>query len=187
MVHVRINVGLTETLVLVVVVDMVVLSGSAREYKRERDKRVRREDCIAEEGGRDEAVDTFEVDNSVGTGDEESSKRVCREAGFDVADGGNDCGDGAEGRPVVENDRDCIRAHADEASHFVGWAKECPAEVVWVVYDRDLLRVVRDEEEAKGVSKPRHLYVKICFGVHRAGETGDVPVPGLVYRVERGE
>ncbi len=80
-----------------------------------------------------------------------------------------------------------VRAHADEASHFVGWAKECPAKVVWVVYDQDLLPVVRDKEEAKGVSKPHHVYVKIRFGIHRAGETGDVPVPGLVYRVERGE
>ena len=48
------------------------------------------------EGGRDEAVDTFEVDNFTGAGD--------GEAGLDVADGWNDRGDGAEGQPVVKND-----------------------------------------------------------------------------------
>jgi hypothetical protein len=135
MVHVRVNVGLTKTFVLVVVADMVVSSGLAREYERKRGKRVRREDCIAEEGGRDEAVDTFEVDNSAGAGDGESSERFCREAGLDVADRWDDRGDVAEGRPVVKNDRGCIWAHAYKASHFVGWAKKCPAEVVWVVDD----------------------------------------------------
>ena len=135
MVHVRVDVGLTKTFLLVVVADMDVSSGSARKNKRERGKRVRREDCIGEEGGRDEAVDTFKVDNSAGAGDGESSKRFCREAGLDVADGWNNRGDVAEGRPVVKNDRGCIWAHADEASHFVGWAKKCPAKVVWVVDD----------------------------------------------------
>ncbi len=53
MVHVRVNVGLTKTFVLIVVADMVVSSRSAREYERERGKQVRREDCIAEEGGWD--------------------------------------------------------------------------------------------------------------------------------------
>jgi len=135
MVHVCVDVGLTKTFVLVVVTDMVVSSGSAREYERERGKRVRREDRIAEEGGRDEAVDTFKVDNSAGAGDGESSECFCREAGLDVADGWDDCGDVAEGPPVVDNDRGCIWARAEEASHFVGWAKKCPAEVVWVVDD----------------------------------------------------
>jgi hypothetical protein len=62
-----------------------------------------------------------------------------RRVASSAADGRNDRGDGAEGRPVVENNQGHIRAHADEASHFVGGAKECPAEVVWVVDDRDLL------------------------------------------------
>jgi len=105
MVHVRVDVSLTKTFVLVVVTDMVVSSGSAREYERERDKQVCREDRIAEEGGRDEAVDTFKVDNSTGAGDGESSECFCREAGLDVADGWDDRGDVAEGQLVVDNDR----------------------------------------------------------------------------------
>ena len=43
-------------------------------------------------------------------------------------------------------------SHADKASHFVSGAKECSAKVVLVVDDRDFLRVVCNEEEAKWVT-----------------------------------
>ena len=124
MVHVRVDVGLVEIFNLVVVADMLVSSGSAREYERERGKGVRREDRVAEEWGGDEAVYAVEVDNSALAGDGESSKRVVGEAGLDIVDGWDDCIDRAEDRPVVKNDQGCVRAHADEASHFVGWTKE---------------------------------------------------------------
>jgi hypothetical protein len=90
----------------------------------------RQEDRIAEEKGRDEAVYAVEVDNSTGAGVGESSERIVSEAGLDFADGWDNCFDGADGGPVVEDDQGCVWAHANEASHFVGWAKECSAKVV---------------------------------------------------------
>ncbi len=33
----------------------------------------------------------------------------------------------------------------------------------------------------------RHFYVKVCFEVHCAGETGDVPVAGLTHHGEQVE
>ena len=129
-VHVRVNVDLVEIFVLVVVSDMLVLGGSAHEYECKWGKGIRQEDLIAEEKGRDEAVYAVEVDNSTGAGVGESSKRIVSEAGLDFADGWDNCFDGAEGGPVVEDDQGCVWAHANEASHFVGWAKECSAKVV---------------------------------------------------------
>ncbi len=74
-----------------------------------------------------------------------------------------------------------IQAHPDKASHFVGGVKECPPKIVGVVDDGDFLRIVHHEEETKGLVELRHFYVKICFEVHRASETGNVPVVGLVH------
>jgi hypothetical protein len=56
-----------------------------------------------------------------------------------------------------------------------------------IVEAGDLPRAVFHEEKTVGLVEPHHFYVKICFKVHRAGETGDVPVAGLVHRGERVE
>ena len=88
---------------------------------------------------------------------------------------------------MIEDNGGGIWARPDEASHFVGGAKECPPKIVGVVDDGDFLRAVCHEEEIEGLVEPRHFYIEICFKVHRTGETGDVPAAGLVHQGDRVE
>ena len=88
---------------------------------------------------------------------------------------------------MIEDNRGGIRASPDEASHFVGGAKECPPNIVGVVDDGDFLQVVCHKEETKVLVELRHFYVKICLELHRASETGNVPVAELIHRDERVE
>ena len=85
---------------------------------------------------------------------------------------------------MIEDNWGGVLARPDEASHFVGGAKECPPKIVGVVDDGDFLPVIRHEEETEGLVEPCYFYVEICFEVHHAGETGDIPVAGLVHRGE---
>jgi hypothetical protein len=55
------------------------------------------------------------------------------------------------------------------------------------VEDGDLPCAVRHAEEVVGLVESRHFYVGICFEIHRAGETGNFPVAGLVHSGERVE
>jgi hypothetical protein len=59
--------------------------------------------------------------------------------------------DGAKGSVVVKHDRDGGGANHNKAAHFVGWADEGAANLVWVVKNGDPLLVVRREEKAKGI------------------------------------
>ena len=43
------------------------------------------------------------------------------------------------------------------------------------------------EDNVEGLIELCHFFVGVRLEVHRAGETGDVPVPGLVYHIERSE
>ena len=65
--------------------------------------------------------------------------------------------------------------------------RSVPPTVVGLVDDGDFLRVVRHEEETKGLVESHHFYVEICFEVHHAGENCDVLVAGLVHCGEQVE
>ncbi len=56
-----------------------------------------------------------------------------------------------------------------------------------VVNDGNLLLVVRREEETEGLDELRHFYLKARLEIHRAGETGNVAVAGLVHRGDQGK
>jgi hypothetical protein len=56
-----------------------------------------------------------------------------------------------------------------------------------IVEDGDLPRAVCHEEKTVGLVERRHFYVEVCFEVHCAGETGDVPVAGLFHHGEQVE
>ncbi len=88
---------------------------------------------------------------------------------------------------MVNNDGDGCRAHPDKASHFVCGAEEGSAKVMEIVEDGNLPRAVCHEEKTIGLVEPRHFYVKVCFEVHCAGETGNVLIAGLVHHGERVE
>jgi hypothetical protein len=88
---------------------------------------------------------------------------------------------------MVNNDGDGCRARPDEASHFVCGAEEGSTEVMEIVEDGDLPCAVHHEKKTVGLVEPCHFYVEVCFEVHRASETGNVPVAGLVHRGERVE
>jgi hypothetical protein len=88
---------------------------------------------------------------------------------------------------MVNNDGGGFRAHHDEASHFVCGVEEGSAKVMEIVEDGDLPCAICHEEKTIGLVEPRHFYVKVCFEVHRAGETGDVLVAGLIHHGERVE
>ncbi len=90
---------------------------------------------------------------------------------------------------MIHNDGDSCGSRPNEATHFVGGAEEGAAKVVGIVEDDDLLFVVSNKQEAVGLVEARHFCVEARFEVHRAGETSDVPVAGLVChgkQVEEG-
>jgi len=74
MVHVRVDICLTETLALIVVADMVILSGASTSASGANESAER---IALRRKGAGRKQYTFEVDNSTGAGDEESSK-FCR-------------------------------------------------------------------------------------------------------------
>ena len=87
-----------KTLVLVVVTDVFLSSGASRDNEVEGGRGFFQKDSIAEEWGREEAVDTIEVGGSPsGAGGEESLEVARREAGLDVFDGRDDHVDGVDG------------------------------------------------------------------------------------------
>ncbi len=53
--------------------------------------------------------------------------------------------------------------------------------------DGDLPRAVCYEKEIVGLVESCHFQLGVCFEVHRAGETGNVSVAGLVQHGERVE
>jgi hypothetical protein len=65
--------------------------------------------------------------------------------------------------------------------------KEGCAKVVGVVEDGDLLRAICHEKEIVGLVELCHFQLGVCIEVHRAGETGNVLVAGLVHCGERVE
>jgi hypothetical protein len=107
---------------------------------------------------------------------------VGRGAAHDVLDGGDDCLGQAEGCNVVHNDGGGRRAKPDKAAHFVGGAEEGAAKIVGVVEDGDFLFFVCREEKTVGLVAPCHFYFKACLKIHRASETGDILIAGLVHR-----
>ncbi len=88
---------------------------------------------------------------------------------------------------MVNNDGDGCRAHPGKASHFVCGAEEGSAKVMEIVEDGDLPHAVCHKEKTVGLVEPHHFYGEVCFEVHHAGETGNVPVAGLVHCGERVE
>ena len=88
---------------------------------------------------------------------------------------------------MVDNDGYGYRACSDEASGFVRWTEGCPTEVIGVVEDGDRPCAGRHEDNVEGLIELCHFFVGVRLEVHRAGETGDVPVAGLVHRGERVE
>ncbi len=72
-------------------------------------------------------------------------------------------------------------ARPDKASYLVRGAREGSANVMEVVEDGDLHRAVCHKEKAVGLIELHQFFVKVCFEAHCAGETGDVPVAGLVH------
>ena len=86
--EVCIDVFFVKILVLTVIADMFLSSGLARKNKGKGGGVVHQEDHIAEEGGREEAVEAFKVDKPVGGGGGKGGKHVNCEAGPDVCDGG---------------------------------------------------------------------------------------------------
>jgi hypothetical protein len=152
---------------------------------------VRCEDHIAEEGGGEEAPEGFKVNETaaVGGGSGEGGEIVCHGTVCNVLNGGDDHLDQAERSLMIHNDRDGCGSRPDEATHFVGGAEEGAAEVVGIVEDDDLLFVVGNKQEAVGLVEACHFCIEACFKVHRASETGNVPVAGLIRhgkRVEEG-
>jgi len=95
--------------------------------------------------------------------------------------------DGTKSSVVVDHDGDGGGPDPDEAAHFVGGAKEGPAEVMGVVEDGDPLLIVRREKKGEGLDELRQFFTEARLGIHRAGETGDVAVTSLVHRGDRGE
>ena len=144
---------------------------------------VRCEDHIAEEGGGEEAPEGFKVDKTaaVGGGSGEGGKIVCRGTVCNVLNGGDDHLDQAERSLMIHNDRDGCGSRPDEATHFVGGVEEGAAKIVGVVEDGDSLFFVCREEKTVGLVKRSHFYFEACLKIHRAGETGDVLIAGLVY------
>ncbi len=118
-------------------------------------------------------------------GSREGREVVNHGAAHDVFDGGDDRLDQEESSVVVHDDGDGGRANPDEAAYFVGGAEKGAAEVVGVVEDGDLLFVVGRKEKTVGLVEPRHFYVEACLKIHRAGETSDVSIAGLVHRGDR--
>jgi hypothetical protein len=88
---------------------------------------------------------------------------------------------------MVDNDRDGYRACPDKASNFVRWTEEGPTKIMGVVEDGDPLCAACHNDDVEGLIELCHFFVGICFEVHRAGETGNVPVAGLVHHGERVE
>ena len=82
---------------------------------------------------------------------------------------------------MVDNDGDGYRACPDEASNFVRWTEEGPTKIMGVVEDGDPLCAACHEDDVEGLIELRHFLVGVCLKVHRAGETGNVPVAGLVH------
>ncbi len=41
------------------------------------------------------------------------------------------------------------------------------------------------EEKTVGLVEHPHFYFEACLKIHRAGETGDVSIAGLIYRGDR--
>ena len=56
-----------------------------------------------------------------------------------------------------------------------------------VVEDGDLPRAVCHEDEKVGLVESRHFHIRVSFEIHCAGETGDVPVAGLLHHGEQVE
>ncbi len=65
--------------------------------------------------------------------------------------------------------------------------KEGSANVIGVVEDGDLPRAVSHEEKIVGLVESCHFQLGVCIEDHRAGETGNVLVAGLVHRGEQVE
>ncbi len=164
--------------------DVLLLSCPCGNDQRKGGKGVQCEDCIAKEGSGDEAQERLEVVKAaaVGGGGGEGCKVVGREAAHDVLNGGDNHLGRAEGCNVVHDDRDSGRAYPDEAAHFVGGAEEGAAKIVGVVEDGDFLFFVCRAEKTVGLVKPCHFYFKACLKIHRAGETSDILIAGLVHR-----
>ncbi len=82
---------------------------------------------------------------------------------------------------MVHNDRDSRGANPGEAAHFVGGAEEGATKIVGLVEDGDFLFFVCREEKTAGLVKPCNFFFEACLKIHRAGETGDVLIAGLVH------
>ena len=88
---------------------------------------------------------------------------------------------------MVGNDGDGYRACPNEASDFVRWLEEGPTKMMGVVEGSDPPCAARHKDDNEGLIELRHFLVGVHFEVHRAGETGNVPVAGLVHRGEQVE
>ena len=86
-----------------------------------------------------------------------------------------------------DNDGYGYRACPEEASDFVCWTEEDPTKIMGVVEDGDPLCAVCHKDNIEGLIELCHSSIGVCLKVHCAGETGDVPVAGLVHPGERVE
>ncbi len=60
--------------------------------------------------------------------------------------------------------------------------RRVPPKIVGVVEDGGSLFFVCREEKTVGLVEHRHFYFEACLEIHRASETGDVSIAGLVHR-----
>ncbi len=182
-INVGVDVALVNILFSLMLADVLLLSCPRDDDQREGGEGVRCKNCIAKEGSREEAQECLKVDNAaaVDGGSWEGCKVVDCGAAHNVFDGGDNRLDRAESSIVVHDDGDGGRANPDKAAHFVGGVEKGAAEVVGVVEDGDLLFVIGRKEKTLGLVKPHHFYVKACLKNHRAGETGNVSIAGLLH------
>jgi hypothetical protein len=88
---------------------------------------------------------------------------------------------------MVDNDGDGCQARPNKVSYLVRGAGEGSTKVMEVVEDGDLPHAFHHKEKAVGLIELHHLFVEVCFDVHCAGKTGNVPVVGLVRHGEQVE
>ncbi len=183
-----IDICLVETLDHAVLVDMLLLSCPTCKDKGEGGGQVHCKDPVVEEGGREEATEDFKVDEAaIIRGGGEGGKSVDRGTVANVLYGGDDLLDRAKWCPMVNNDGDGCWAHPDKASYLVRGVEEGSAKVMEIVEDGDLPCAVCHKEKAVGLIELCHFFVKVCFEIDCAGETGNVPDAGLVHRGEQVE